>query len=433
MAEWDSLKNGDRVELALVQVDIAGHSKLAGTDRALMQAKAIFRKQMQGIAETRGGRLFSWAGDGGAFMFLTGDGGGFDDLAFSSFQMLSNMPAINEEISTKTDLDTPFEVRISCDSGIATYTLDPGEITGDFINRFMKYERALGLLNTVSVTDRVWKQLTAKVRARFDLFKLSPEVESKVYNYGGKDYQRKVLRSLQNIEQDGRAERPPEQASFVEVLAFAGDTLADLSREAYADVIVEGFENVGGINLLISKNGQRCQDHIEHSRDKPDVDLGMSCEEQLLCDKLLSEVAPDIRNQLTMLLTRVSACDRKRIFDRLHHGDTCDAEYLVQELMIGVHGPRLDKEWRDPTTPFSGGESLRFYNTTALGYVPEIGDGTLLDNVFARHLTINRVIGGVIEPIVKQRIFEFRDGEYKEVESLHEDDGENNNRPDRTD
>lgn len=431
MAEWGSLKNGERVELALVQVDIAGHSKLEGTDRALMKAKSIFRDQMQGIAESRGGRLFNWAGDGGAFMYLTGGGGGFDDLAFSSIQMLSNMPAINEEISTKTDLDTPFDVRISCDSGIATYTVDPGEITGDFINRFMKYERVLGLLNTVSVTERVWKQLTAKLRARFDLFKFAPEVECNVYSYGGKDYQRSVLRSLRNIDQEARSERPPEEASSVEVFAFAGDTLADLSRDAYADVIVKGFENVGGINLLISKNGQRCQDHTERSLDRPN-ESEMSREQRMLLEKLLCEYPPHIRDRLTMLLSGVSACERDQITERLRHGDACDAENLVHELMRGMRGEPYDKQWRDPTTPFEGGESLRFYNTTALGYVPEIGDGTLLDNVFAGNLTISRVVGGVTEPVVKRRVFEFRDGEHYEVEPVSEDGDEDHNGPNGT-
>jgi len=429
MAKWDTLSNGDRVELALVQVDIAGHSKLQGTDRALMQAKSIFRDQMQGIAESRGGRLFNWAGDGGAFMFLTGGGGGFDDLAFSAIQMLSNMPAINEEISTKTDLDTPFEIRISCDSGIATFAPDPGEITGDFINRFMKYERVLGLLNTVSVTERVGKQLTAKLRDKFVLFKYSSEVEASIYSYGGKEYQKNILRSLQNIDQQGRSERPPEGASCVEVFAFAGDTLVELSKEAYADVIVEGVENVGGINLLISKNGQRCQDHVEHDQDGANAEPGTSRKQRMQIEELLSQFPAGMRRRLTTLLSRTSACEREQLLERLRHGDRYDAEMLMEDLMMRMHGPHYEKQWRDPTIPFEGGESVRFYNTTALGYVPEIGDGTLLDNVFAGNLTITRVIGGVPEPVVKRRVFESRDGEHYEAEPLAEDEDDSGDRP----
>jgi class 3 adenylate cyclase len=155
MATWENIHDGERIELGIVQVDIAGHSKLGGSDRALHNAKSIFREQMEGIARSRNGRLFNWAGDGGAFMFLTGSGEGFDDLVFSAIQMLTNLPAINEEIAIRTDLNTQLDVRISCDCDIATYDSDPGEITADFINRFFKHERTIGLTNTVSITERV--------------------------------------------------------------------------------------------------------------------------------------------------------------------------------------------------------------------------------------------------------------------------------------
>ncbi len=65
MPTWDTIHKGDRVELGLLQVDIAGHSKLVGTDRALAKAKKIFHDQMEGIAQSRNGKPFNWAGDGG--------------------------------------------------------------------------------------------------------------------------------------------------------------------------------------------------------------------------------------------------------------------------------------------------------------------------------------------------------------------------------
>src|SRR5262249_37254631 len=148
----------------------------------------------------------------------------------------------------------PISIRISCDADVATYHPDPGEITADFINRFLKHERAVGLTNTVSITERVWKQLSTALRQRFRLFKYSPEVDSRIYNYGGKERQLELLRTLRNIDQGLGGEKPVEDPECIEIVAFAGDTLADLSKEAYRDVIVEGFQNVGGLNLLITKN-----------------------------------------------------------------------------------------------------------------------------------------------------------------------------------
>ena len=170
----------------MLDLDIAGHSSLPGTDLALQAAKVMLRKQAEGIASIRGGKLFQWAGDGGAFMFLTGNGEGFDDVAFTAMQILGTLPAINEEIHARTDLEASLAVRICCDRGMATYHTDAGNITGDFINKFMKNERAISIANTISITERVWKQLSAAASKLFDPFKHSDEVDDMIYNRGGK-------------------------------------------------------------------------------------------------------------------------------------------------------------------------------------------------------------------------------------------------------
>jgi hypothetical protein len=415
MKTWTDLNDGDRVELGIVQVDIAGHSQLPGSDRALQKAKSIFRTQMESIATGRNGRLFNWAGDGGSFMFLTGAGDGFDDLAFASLQMLSTMSAINEEIATRTDLSVPLNVRISCDAGTATYSRNAGEITADFINRFLKYERTIGITNTVSITKRVWTQLTGRLRERFDMFKPCPEVDSAIYNYGGRALQHAVLKSLSNIDQHCGHEKAPESASCVEVVAFAGDTLERLSRIAYADVVVDSFENVGGINLLITKNGLLCQRHAEHSVED---DLDVSAEERHKIERLLANIPGDLRRQFVRSLARRSAGERREIMERLSREQDCYFHEMIDKI-LSEDMPQLchrrHDTWRDPNEHFNGGESLRFHNTVALGYVPSIGDGTLLDNVFAGHLKISRVLGGVTEPVTKLRTFENRQGNLVET------------------
>src|SRR5205085_811357 len=71
---------GDRVELALLQIDIAGHSTIPGTDRALQSAKETVQGYAEGIAAIHGGKRFGYAGDGGVFMFRTGKGEGVDQM-----------------------------------------------------------------------------------------------------------------------------------------------------------------------------------------------------------------------------------------------------------------------------------------------------------------------------------------------------------------
>lgn len=139
------------------------------------------------------------------------------------------------------------------------YDEDPLQISGDFVNRLLKNEREIVITNTVSITERVWKQLSNPLKKRFKLLKYSKHVESNIYNYGGKERQIDILKSLRNIDELDGLQKPAESPECVEVIAFKGDTLFELSKHAYADVILEGFENVGGLNLLVTKNSDLCK------------------------------------------------------------------------------------------------------------------------------------------------------------------------------
>ncbi|MGK7897733.1 MAG: hypothetical protein AB4372_29980 [Xenococcus sp. (in: cyanobacteria)] len=156
MSNWDQIENGSRIEIGLLQVDIAGHSSFQDSDRILHETKELFRKHSEGIAKIRNGKLFNYAGDGGSFMFLTGKGEGFEDLVFSAIQILKSISAVNEEAAIKTGFSDILSLRISCDSGTVVYNENPQVITADFVNRFLKNERKISLRNTVSITERVW-------------------------------------------------------------------------------------------------------------------------------------------------------------------------------------------------------------------------------------------------------------------------------------
>ncbi|MGK7897732.1 MAG: hypothetical protein AB4372_29975 [Xenococcus sp. (in: cyanobacteria)] len=187
---------------------------------------------------------------------------------------------------------------------------------------------------------RVWRQLSRELKNKFDLFKYSEEVEENIYNYGGKEIQKETLQSLRSIREVEGQQIPEEEPQAVEIIAFKGDTLLELAKYACGDVALEGFENVGGLNLYASKSAQVCNSQ-------------------------------------------------------------------AKELSTGI----------DPHREFEGGEAICFYNCAALGYAPIIGQGTLLDNVVSGDLSIRRVLGGVSAPIVEARIFEYVDGEYREIET----------------
>jgi hypothetical protein len=176
------LKTGHRYEFVCLQLDIAGHSKLPDAERILHQAKERFRKQVSGIVVgTYGGLPFKWEGDGGAFLFPVTDGREFDEAVRAALRVLETLPSINEELQPTTGLGQPLSLRISLDSGTAAYDKDPGLITGDFLNAFLKNERAVGLVGEVTVTERVYRQASESLRGRFTAYKDSAELGCRIY------------------------------------------------------------------------------------------------------------------------------------------------------------------------------------------------------------------------------------------------------------
>jgi hypothetical protein len=180
---WEEIPDGATVLLGLIQIDIAGSSQIRARSQILMDAKLIFCEQLRIIAEARGGQKFRWDGDGGVFMFLIQDGTGCDTLAFTAMQMLNSMAGINEEINIRTELGTVFHVRISADQGVATYHKNPSHITAKYINDFLKNERDVSMIDSVTLTGRVWEELSPRLQTRFRLVRKEEKVNSNLYTY----------------------------------------------------------------------------------------------------------------------------------------------------------------------------------------------------------------------------------------------------------
>jgi hypothetical protein len=328
---WDTLLPDSSIEMGFLRVDIVSRNKFVESNKTIHRAKAIFRGLVEGIVASRGGKILSWSGEGGSFMFITPDGEGLGDLVFSGFQILHSLPIINDEIATKSRFSETFSVRMSADTGFVVYD-HSGQISGDAFTRFTNSKSELEIAGTFSITGRIWRQLEKSIKTRFLLWKRSHAAQDDIYNHGIREEQLQILSSLKNINLESMEERPYAWPECVEIIAIKGDRLADLARYAYRDVILEGYSNIGGLNLMIIKNAQVC--------GSSSVDL-------------------------------------------------------LDEL--------------------KGGETLRFYNCTALGFAPEIGLDTLVDNVIAGHLNISRATGGVEEPVLKQRLFKLVGGHYKEI------------------
>jgi hypothetical protein len=190
--EWSGL-HGQSIELALLQIDIVDHSGIVATNTDKLSIKVTFAEAIKRIAVAHRGKLFSWGGDGGSFMFLTG-GNGFNELVNAALEMLEGMPELNKKIIRDTGLKKPLQVRLSCHAGIATYRDSPGEISGNFINLFLKHERSVGSPDTVCITEAVHQQLNAMLQDRFRWKKRSVEMGCAIYE----------LQTLPKLERAGQ-------------------------------------------------------------------------------------------------------------------------------------------------------------------------------------------------------------------------------------
>lgn len=237
---WESLRNEDRIELCLVQIDIVEHSKIRENSLAVKTAKGIFSDEIKSIASAHEGKLFDWAGDGGIFQFLTKDGKGFIAAVTSALEMLASMPAINKRIADKTDLKEPLRIRLSCDSGIGLYDQDSSRIHGDFISHFIKNERKISLADTICITERVYKELEPQLRARFSFYKHSPEIRADIY---------KLTRS-----------KSPLRSKQVVLLSLIGIALA-FACGVVLGKYVWGKDNNGRNDDHARKDGNACIDN----------------------------------------------------------------------------------------------------------------------------------------------------------------------------
>jgi hypothetical protein len=180
-AKQPRLKTGHVYPFVCLQIDIAGHSKLTDAERILHAAKERFHDQITGTVATYRGQPFKWEGDGGAFLFPVTDGKEYDEAVLAAFRILESLPSINEELRLTTGLSKGLAVRISLDSGQAIYNANPGLITADFLNAFLKNERAIGLTGAATITERVHRQLSGPLKGRFAEFKQSEELGCQIY------------------------------------------------------------------------------------------------------------------------------------------------------------------------------------------------------------------------------------------------------------
>jgi len=166
---WE-LANGEERVFAFLQVDIAGHSRLEGPGALIQETKINLERFVREIIEKLyGGRQLIWVGDGGAFLFLINDPHrDYDRAINAAIHLLMSMVFFNSLREGFNLLDTAIQLRITCHEGRAHWHENPGLMHSSAINYFLKHERDIGLVGTLSITGSIYRQIvSANLRAKF--------------------------------------------------------------------------------------------------------------------------------------------------------------------------------------------------------------------------------------------------------------------------
>ena len=177
--EWEAMVPGQRLQVCLIQIEVSYHRELRSGYSAqdMESVRTVVANALLAIAELRGGRLHTWDDEGGVFLFLADRYDGFDNCCLTAIQMLEMMPSINEDVRLSTDIAQPVEVCITCDTGLVAHAPDPAAVAGGFVDALIEHRRRLGAKNCVTITERVYRQLSRPFKSRFTTLKYSKELE----------------------------------------------------------------------------------------------------------------------------------------------------------------------------------------------------------------------------------------------------------------
>src|SRR5579884_1982977 len=176
---WQALALRDRIEVAVVHIHVTYDRRLASvyTPVEIERFSDVLRDSFHTIAEHRGGKLLSWNGNIGAFMFLVEDSESHDNCCLAAIQMLGMIPSLNEDLRPSDDIAWPIELRLSCDVGMA-YGREPLNMPSDVARKLATHGKQLATENSVTITDRIYQQLSPDLKQRFESIRFSAELEA---------------------------------------------------------------------------------------------------------------------------------------------------------------------------------------------------------------------------------------------------------------
>jgi class 3 adenylate cyclase/CheY-like chemotaxis protein len=150
---------------SFMKIDVVGHSKICDSNRGPDVDDTLdeFERFIEREVTNYKGHIFSWQGDGGLTAFVAGP----DTVGNCGEAALSILYSLRQFNDYKNKTNVDIRVRIACHQGTAKYKSDHGRIHSAAINFVCHLEAKGTSENAVSISERFYKELPTKVRARF--------------------------------------------------------------------------------------------------------------------------------------------------------------------------------------------------------------------------------------------------------------------------
>jgi len=164
---WQNLQAKLVYAFCFLKIDIKGHSRLLDSYNTIEASDTLdsFEEFVELKVDARHGQIWGWQGDGGLCAFIIGDS--VNDAVSCANDILDNLPQFNAD-RTKNKIREEIRVRIAVHYGTARYRYEKGRIHSPAINFVAHLEAKKGKINSVCISNDVWKELPDRFRSKFE-------------------------------------------------------------------------------------------------------------------------------------------------------------------------------------------------------------------------------------------------------------------------
>jgi len=263
---WENLVEGVQMPFGMIQLDIKNHSSWRGANANKIKTKSNLKNVVSNICSIYDLREFSWNGDGGVFYIPIIDQEKDYNLVVQCSIHLFNEIILFNKLEWQNRLKDPVFLRICCDVVYFSYSGDLSTIHSDDLNFFMKNERKISDINSITITDKLYEQLTHKsFMENFE--ELDEEIDGineKLFRYREYKGQNEELYDYNEMEwNDSNFIMILRKAEVIDIFASGSNTYYDIFYSIYNKEGKQVFEKIKKIRILFRKrDGGKIEEYL---------------------------------------------------------------------------------------------------------------------------------------------------------------------------